>query len=122
MKPLVCLKHKLDFNFSINGLGTLLFFLTAISFSFLLRIQSIVVGYLLLIISGLLVCYVINRLYIYYYMIKTPVPQELLLTPSDFLVKAMGVWPLDKLFARKYSTKTKFQRAQLIATQGGKHF
>lgn len=44
------------------------------------------------------------------------------MTPSNFLVKAVGVWPLNRLFVREYSTRTRFQRAQALTTQGGKHF
>lgn len=121
-EALVSQKHNLDPNFRIDALGLPLFFLTAFSFSFLLRVGGVAAGHFMLIISGLLICYVINRLYIYYYMIKTPIPQESFLTPSNFLVKAVGVWPLNRLFVREYSTRTRFQRAQALTTQSGKHF
>lgn len=53
-------------------------------------------------------------------MIKTPVPQECLLTPPHLLIKIVGI-VLQINQPRDYSTNSKFQRSQAIFTQNKRY-
>jgi hypothetical protein len=55
-------------------------------------------------------------------MAKTPVPQECLLAPPNFLIRIVDMMPQISSSSRNYGTNTKFQRSQVIFTQNKRFF
>lgn len=117
---LVCTKYNLDFNFKLNKAFLPILFLSGFSLWLVGNFKNFVSGGFLLLSSLLFLCYFTNYLYITYYMIKTPVPEECLLAPPHLLIKIAGIIPQNN-HSRDYSTNSKFQRSQVIFTQNKRY-
>lgn len=71
-----------------------------------------------LILHVVALIYTINLIYytinFYLYIIKSPTPDKYLPEPPEFYVKLISYPPIDRILSRKYSSKTKWERAQLL--------
>jgi hypothetical protein len=74
----------------------------------------------MLISSFALFCYFLNHCYLYYWMRKTPTPQELLLEPSKAYMKLLSIPVIDGILSRRYGTRSRAERLRLFYSNNKK--
>lgn len=109
-------KHKLKWNFIFSRSLIVLF---TLDFLFVRFYRDNHVGETLchvgmLISSFAFFCYFLNHCYLYYWMRKTPTPQELLLEPSKVYTRLLSIPVIERILSRRYGTRSRAERLRLL--------
>jgi len=109
-------KHKLKWNFIFSRSLPLLLTLDFLFLNFYRdsHVSETLSNIGMFTSSFVFFCYAINHFYIFYWMRKTPTPQELLLDPPNMYVKIASIPAIDKILSRRYSTLTRAERLRLF--------